>query len=140
MSFHPDTFFAIVCLIINYTWWKMSDSNSYTNNSVFKVWLDWILFIAPYLLNIKILHKVENILKGSLDSIPSPSVKIRIMGGKVCFRCRGKTLLGDVDKHFVFKSFALLPQVNTPANNLKFGFLLKVMGLNPGYLLKSFLL
>ena len=29
---------------------------------------------------------VENILKGSLDSIPSPSpsVKIQIMGGKVC--------------------------------------------------------
>ena len=27
--------------------------------------------------------KVENILKGSLYSIPSPSVKIQIMGGKV---------------------------------------------------------
>ena len=26
--------------------------------------------------------KVENILKGSLDSIPSPSVKIQIMDGK----------------------------------------------------------
>jgi hypothetical protein len=38
--------------------------------------------------------KVENILKGSLDSILSPSVKIQIMGGKVCFRCKGKTLLG----------------------------------------------
>ena len=44
--------------------------------------------------------KVENILKGSLDSIPSllPSVKIRIMGGKVCFRCKGKTLLGIANK------------------------------------------
>ena len=32
--------------------------------------------------------KVEKILKGSLDSIPSPSpsVKIQIMGGKVCLR------------------------------------------------------
>ena len=32
--------------------------------------------------------KVENILKGSLDLIPSPSpsVKIQIMGGKVCMR------------------------------------------------------
>ena len=31
--------------------------------------------------------KVEKILKGSLDSIPSPSpsVKIQIMDGKVCF-------------------------------------------------------
>ena len=29
------------------------------------------------------LSKVEKILKGSLDSIPSPSVKIQIIGGKV---------------------------------------------------------
>jgi hypothetical protein len=44
------------------------------------------------------LLKVEKILKGSLDSIPSPStsVKIQIMGGKVCLRCKGKTLLGLV--------------------------------------------
>jgi hypothetical protein len=36
--------------------------------------------------------KVEKILKGSLDSIPSPSlsVKIQIMGGKVCLRCKRK--------------------------------------------------
>jgi hypothetical protein len=41
----------------------------------------------------KILSKVENILKGSLDSIPSPShsVKIQIMGGTVCLSCTGKT-------------------------------------------------
>ena len=38
--------------------------------------------------------KVETILKDSLDLIPSPSVKIQIMGGKVCLRCKGKTLLG----------------------------------------------
>ena len=33
--------------------------------------------------------KVERILKGSLDSIPSPSssAKIQIMGGKVCLSC-----------------------------------------------------
>ena len=38
--------------------------------------------------------KVEKILKGSLDSIPSPllSVKIQIMGGKDCLRFKGKTL------------------------------------------------
>ena len=38
--------------------------------------------------------KLENVLKGSLDLIPSPSpsVKIQIMGGKVCLRCKGKTL------------------------------------------------
>ena len=41
------------------------------------------------------IFKVENILKGSMDSIPSPSssVKIQIMSGKVCWRCKGKTLL-----------------------------------------------
>ena len=31
--------------------------------------------------------KVENTLKGSLDAIQSPSVKIQIMDGKVCLRC-----------------------------------------------------
>ena len=36
--------------------------------------------------------KVEKILKGCLDSIPSPSpsAKIQIMGGKVCLRCTAK--------------------------------------------------
>jgi hypothetical protein len=62
--------------------------------------------------------KVENILKGSLDSIlsPSPSVKIQIMGGKVCLRSKGKTLLGIVNKLLKKKFvditqqwFALLP-------------------------------
>ena len=48
--------------------------------------------------------KVEKILKVSLDLIPSPSAKIQIMGGKVCLRCKGKTLLGDVNKLFAFKS------------------------------------
>ena len=33
------------------------------------------------------LYKAKNILEGNLDLIPSPSpsVKIHIMGGKVCF-------------------------------------------------------
>ena len=49
--------------------------------------------------------KVEESLKGSLDSIlsPSPSVQIQIMGGKVCLRRKGKTLLGIVNKLFVLK-------------------------------------
>ena len=44
--------------------------------------------------------KLEKTLKGSLDSIqsPSPSVKIQIMGRKVGLRCKGKTLLGIVNK------------------------------------------
>ena len=55
--------------------------------------------------------KVEKILKGSLDLIPSPSpsVNIQIMGGKVCLRCKGKTLLGDVTKLFVFKNLLTMP-------------------------------
>ena len=44
--------------------------------------------------------KVENFLDDSLDLIPSPSpsVKIQIMGGKVCLKCKDKTLLGVVNK------------------------------------------
>ena len=74
--------------------------------------------------------KVEKILKGRLDSIPSPSpsVKILIMGNKVCFRCKGKTLLGGCQQTFENKNFvditqqcfALLPQVNFATNNLNF--------------------
>ena len=50
------------------------------------------------LLKIVTQSKVEKILKGSLDLISSPSVKLQIMGGKVCYRCKGKTLLGVVNK------------------------------------------
>ena len=55
--------------------------------------------------------KVEKILKGSLDSIPSPSpsVKIQIMGGKVCMRCEGETLLGFVNKLLKTKSLLSMP-------------------------------
>jgi hypothetical protein len=57
--------------------------------------------------------KVENILKVSMDSISSPSVKIQIMGAKVCLRCRGKTLLGIVKK--ILKTKRLL---TSPSNVL----------------------
>ena len=55
--------------------------------------------------------KVENILRGSLDSIqsPSPSVKIQIMGRKVYFSCKGKTLLGTVNKLLKTKSLLTSP-------------------------------
>jgi len=53
--------------------------------------------------------KVEKILKGSLDSIPSPSVKIQIMGGKVGLRCKDKTLLGIVNKLLKTKSLLTSP-------------------------------
>ena len=53
--------------------------------------------------------KVENILKGSLDSIPSPSVKIQIMGRKVCLMCNSKTLLDIVNKPLETKSLLTSP-------------------------------
>ena len=55
--------------------------------------------------------KVEKILKGSLDSIPPPStsVKIQIMVGKVCLRCKGKTLLGVANKILKKKSLLTSP-------------------------------
>ena len=45
-------------------------------------------------------YRVENIFKGSLNSIisPSSSVKIQIMCGKVYLRCKGKKLLGIFNK------------------------------------------
>ena len=57
-------------------------------------------------IEIKLEIKVEKILKGSFDLIssPSPSVKIQIMGGKVCLRLTGKPLLGIVIKLFLFES------------------------------------
>ena len=53
------------------------------------------------------LNKVGKILKCSLDFIPSPSllVKIQIMSGKVCLRCKGKILLGIVNKLLKTKKF-----------------------------------
>ena len=51
--------------------------------------------------------KQEKILEDCLDLIPSPSpsVKIQMIGGKVYLRCKGKTLLGDVNKLFFSKVF-----------------------------------
>ena len=74
------------------------------------------------------LYKVENILKGHLDSMPSPSpsAKNQIMDGKVCLRCKSKTLLGArcqqtfENKNITQQCFALLLQVNFPTNNWNF--------------------
>ena len=62
-------------------------------------------------ISVSIFSRVENILKGSLDSIPSPSpsVKIQIMYGNVCLRCKGKTLLVDVNKLLKTKSLLTMP-------------------------------
>ena len=59
--------------------------------------------------------KVEKILKGSMDSILSPSVKIQTMGGKVCLRCKGKTMLGIVNKFLKTKSL-----LTSTSKNLNF--------------------
>ena len=66
-----------------------------------------------------IVYKAQKILKGSLDLIPSlsHSVKIQIMGGKVCLRCKGKTLLGIVNK--LLKTQSLLTSSNILPYHLK---------------------
>ena len=63
------------------------------------------------ILEVQGLIKVEKILKGSLDSIPSPSpsVKIQIMGRKVCLMCKDNTLLGVVHKLLKTKSLLTSP-------------------------------
>ena len=75
---------------------------------------------------------------------PSPSVKIQIMGWKVCLRCKGKTLLGVVNKRLKIKILLtipcnVLPLLPKPRPHFEFSLKMKVMGLNAGYLLKSFL-
>ena len=62
----------------------------------YHVWLTGFLgFVSPG-------GKLEKIQEDSLDSIPSPShsVKIQIIGGKVCLSYKGLTLLGVVNKLF----------------------------------------
>ena len=90
------------------------------------------IFVMCHFLGIKI-HlwkscKVEKILNGSLDLIPSPSpsVKIQIMGGKVCFRGKGQTFLALSTNFWKQKKvcwhqcFASLPKLSFPANSLNF--------------------
>ena len=51
----------------------------------------------------RVVAKVKKIEEHSIPS-PSPSMKIQIMGGKVRLRCKGKTLLGAVNKLFATTS------------------------------------
>ena len=57
-----------------------------------------------------------------MDSIlsPSPSVKIQIIGGKVYLRWCQQTFCFQKFVDITQQCFALLPQVNFPANNLSF--------------------
>ena len=56
--------------------------------------------------------KVENILKGSIYLIPSPSVIFKLLAGKFAWGVR-QIIAGCCQQ-----SFALLPQGNFPGNNL----------------------
>ena len=71
---------------------------------------NFAIAVGLHFLGILVL-KVEKILKGSLNSIPSPSpsVKIQTIGGKVCLKCKGKTLLGVVNKLLKTKSLLKSP-------------------------------
>ena len=62
-------------------------------------------------------------------------MKIQIMGGKVCLRCKGKTLLSIVNK-----LFSLYTPRKLSGQWFEFSLKVKVIGSNPGYLLKSSLL
>ena len=68
------------------------------------------------------------------------------MGGKVYLRCKGKTLLGVVNKLLKAISwhhqamFHLITSSKLSRQWFEFQLKVKVMGLNPSYLLKSFLL
>ena len=72
----------------------------------------FILMITGVLIfNNILIGKVEKILEGNQDLIlsPSPSVKIQTMGGKVCLRCKGETLLCVVNKFMKTKSLLIIP-------------------------------
>ena len=71
---------------------------------------EWSRFINIIELSIAKV-KVEKTIKGSLDSIPSPSpsVQIQIMGKKFCFTSKDKILLGVVNKLLKTKSLLTSP-------------------------------
>ena len=70
--------------------------------------------------------KVENILKGILDSIPSPSSSnhgqeslLEVQRQNIAGRCQ-QTFENKKLVDITQQCFALLPQVNFPPNNLNF--------------------
>ena len=87
---------------------------------------EWSRFINIIELSIAKV-KVEKTIKGSLDSIPSPSVKIQIIGGKDGLRSKSKTLLGIVNK--LLKTKGLL----TSSNNV----LPYYIWIKPGYSIRN---
>ena len=62
------------------------------------------------------------------------------MGRKICLRCKGKTLQGIINKILKTKSlFCLITSNKLSRQQSEFLLKVKAMGLNQGYLLKSFL-
>ena len=62
------------------------------------------------------IFKLEKIKEDSLVLIPSPSVKIQIMGGKIDLRCKSETLLDVVNKLFTLVSLLTKPKNVLPEN------------------------
>ena len=81
-------------------------------SKVFRSALSVILWHKINIDRVYLIDKVEKILEGSLDSIPSPSVKIQIMEGKVCLKCKGKTLLSKSVVKKLLKTKSLLTSPN----------------------------
>ena len=86
--------------------------------------------------------KVEKILKGSLVSFlsPSPSVKIQIMDGKVCWGVKAKhcwALSTNFWKQKVYwhqpAMFCLITSSKLSHQEFEFSLKVKVMELNPSY-------
>ena len=103
----------------------------------------YTIFVVPHpslSSHMVMVFKLEKIIKGSLDStpLPSPSMKIQIMGGKVCLRCKGKTLRDVVNKLFDIKSSSNVLQSKLSHPWFEFSLKVKVMGSNSGHLLKYF--
>ena len=75
-----------------------------------------------FISRVNFISKVEKTLKGSLDLIPSPSpsVKIQIMGGKVCLRCKGKKFENKKFVDITQQCFAFTTHANFPVYNLNF--------------------
>ena len=104
--------------------------NFYYNNLIFKLGIHFALSIVMDFWKVCSI-KVENILEGSTVSIPSPSPSVKIQ--KVCLRFK------NVCWHHP-AMFCLITSNKLSRLWFKFSLKEKVMGSNPGYLLKYFLL
>jgi hypothetical protein len=94
-------------------------------------------------------NKVKKIEEDSLYSIPSPSPSVKIIRGKGFFKSLFSTPSNVLPLHLKQTFLPIigsltqgccLPCVAALRNQFEFSLKVKVMGSNPGYLLKSFLL